>query len=455
MEISGAVILLVGDVDDVFADTAAAFDRAGARVALAAPGEHVERLAARLPKALLVPTEPSEVDQARAAVERTVERFGRLDVLINRPSPAPALASDGLTGAAVRSAMDAGFIAPMALTQAAVRQMRRQGRGHVINCSSPAFLVGYPMAAPHSAAAAAFSSWTRVMQAEWYGSNIAVTEFFAAAAAPSAESAGVGSGLVAWMVRPERSYDVATRLVQCARKKRPFAYAGLGVRLLCLAGVWTRVRLGIGATLAATVRSGSGLPIFSSRAPDEVTAVAPLRAPVAVVAAAVPPESIAIGEDGAFAAPPAVIKPAAPAAVEPAAPAAMEPAAPVAPTAKRRRVAKSAQPAKRAKPKPASAAAPPAPSVPAPVAAGEPAPSKTAAGEPALSKPAAAEPAPGKPARRRGGAKVQVLSPEATARVRAAAERAAAAAKAETPRRRRRPAGGGSSAPDGDSSADS
>ena|GEM_PF-3603768 len=64
----------------------------------------------------------------------------------------------------------------MIATQRAVLQMRRQGRGHVINVCSPSGFLGVPLMAGYSASKAALSGWTRTLQAEWRGTPIAVTE---------------------------------------------------------------------------------------------------------------------------------------------------------------------------------------------------------------------------------------------------------------------------------------
>jgi NAD(P)-dependent dehydrogenase (short-subunit alcohol dehydrogenase family) len=83
--------LVTGASSGIGRRTAAALARAGADVAVAAPKserERLERLAADIEadhdsEALVVPTDVSEVAQVRRTVERTVETFGGLDVVVN------------------------------------------------------------------------------------------------------------------------------------------------------------------------------------------------------------------------------------------------------------------------------------------------------------------------------------------------------------------------------------
>ena len=410
MDLSGVVVLFTGAASEIAAAAAIAFDRAGARVALAtAEADGGADIAARLGDALVLPTDMAQVDQARHLVEQTIERFGRIDVVINGPAIANWQPSDRLGADDVRSAMDRYFVGPMAATQAAVPSMRRRGRGQIINITTPAYLLGYPMLAPYTASTAALSSWTRVMQAEWYGTGIIATEYFTTAIdfgreATPAAGEFARCHLARLLTRPQTVEAVAEHLLACVRKPRPFAYANPTVRLACWAGLWTGVRTRLGADLATAVRERTGLPLFSSR-PRHRPAVrepAPQSevAAVAKVAEGTQPPTMAEFEPAPQ---PAVAQ------VEPIPQpsAAAEKASAAKPTRKRAPAAK----------KPAAAAK-----------AGKAA---------AVKKPGAAASAAKPPAKkataRRGGSKSALLSPEATERVRAAAQRAAVAARAQAP----------------------
>ncbi len=178
MEVRGAVVLVTGASSGIGRATALAFDRAGARVALAARRlARLEAIAAEMSDALVLRTDLSVDGAAETMVARTVERFGRLDVLVNNAGAAAPRPADRLTAASTRALLETNLVAAMVATRAAAEQMRRQGAGHVINVCSPAGFLGIPGMADYCASKAAMSGWTRALQAEWAGTGIAVTEY--------------------------------------------------------------------------------------------------------------------------------------------------------------------------------------------------------------------------------------------------------------------------------------
>ena len=112
--------------------------------------------------AMVVPgdlTVPSEANRIARAI---VERFGRLDVLLNNSSHAPVGGSvDEVSDETWRSMAASLFDEPFYCLRAAARIMKRQGRGKVINFTSAAGLLGLPNYAVYSAARAGTNGLTR------------------------------------------------------------------------------------------------------------------------------------------------------------------------------------------------------------------------------------------------------------------------------------------------------
>src|SRR5436853_3105933 len=82
MRIDGKVVLITGASEGVGAACAREFAASGARLSLTARSEEGLRRAAT-DDALVTPGDLTDEDSRRRVVERTLERFGIIDILIN------------------------------------------------------------------------------------------------------------------------------------------------------------------------------------------------------------------------------------------------------------------------------------------------------------------------------------------------------------------------------------
>jgi 3-oxoacyl-[acyl-carrier protein] reductase len=124
------------------------------------PGDRV--LARRL--------DATATENVAAFVSETVERFGRIDALVNNA----AVGQDSLFVHTAPERIDeilrTNLAAPMLLTRAVVRQMLRLGtKGRVVNITSISAARGYPGLAVYSAAKGALESFTRSLARELEG----------------------------------------------------------------------------------------------------------------------------------------------------------------------------------------------------------------------------------------------------------------------------------------------
>jgi NAD(P)-dependent dehydrogenase (short-subunit alcohol dehydrogenase family) len=82
--------------------------------------------------------------EREAAVAEAIDRFGRIDVLVNNAGRTQVGAVEETTDDELRSLFDLHFFAPAALTRAVLPQMRKQGSGAIVQMSS----VGGQVTAP-------------------------------------------------------------------------------------------------------------------------------------------------------------------------------------------------------------------------------------------------------------------------------------------------------------------
>jgi NAD(P)-dependent dehydrogenase (short-subunit alcohol dehydrogenase family) len=156
-DFGGQVAFVTGASSGMGLATARAFAEHGASVVLADVNEGALRaatdeLAAAGHQALAVVCDVSDEAQVAAAVERTVAAFGRLDMAFNNagimipPSDAadePAGNFDRVNAVNLRGVW--------ACMKHELHQMREQGRGAIVNCSSLGGLVGLPGRASYHA----------------------------------------------------------------------------------------------------------------------------------------------------------------------------------------------------------------------------------------------------------------------------------------------------------------
>ncbi|WP_406442356.1 SDR family oxidoreductase [Streptomyces sp. NBC_00631] len=156
-DFTGQVALVTGAASGMGLAAARAFATSGAAVALTdldvdALKTATDELAAAGHRVLGLPCDVTDEDQVAAAVDHTVETFGRLDMAYNNagiqipPSDAadePAERFDRVNATNLRGVW--------ACMKHELRHMRTQGSGAIVNCSSLGGLVGLPGRASYHA----------------------------------------------------------------------------------------------------------------------------------------------------------------------------------------------------------------------------------------------------------------------------------------------------------------
>jgi NAD(P)-dependent dehydrogenase (short-subunit alcohol dehydrogenase family) len=112
----------------------AVLERGERLVATARRPESVEALE-QGDRVALVSLDVTDPDQRTAAVERAIQRFGRIDVLVNNAGRTQVGAVEETTELELRDLFELHFFAPAALTRAVLAPMREQGGGAIVQMS--------------------------------------------------------------------------------------------------------------------------------------------------------------------------------------------------------------------------------------------------------------------------------------------------------------------------------
>jgi uncharacterized protein len=165
MHLDGKVTLITGASEGIGAACAQVFRQRGARLALVARSESKLRTVAN-PDDLIIAGDLRDANLRFAAIRWTIERFGRIDVLLNN-------AGVGLYAPAWRAPMEEtramfelNFLAPLELIQHVVPHMRAQGGGTIVNVGSIAGKVTLPWFTLYSASKYAIGSLTDGLRME-------------------------------------------------------------------------------------------------------------------------------------------------------------------------------------------------------------------------------------------------------------------------------------------------
>ena len=121
-------------------------------------GEADDLLAAKL--------DVTRAADAEAAVDAALDRFGRIDVLVNNAGNFQAGFFEELTPEQVERQLTTTLVGPMHVTRAVLPVMRRQRSGHIITISSSAGLAGQEFCTAYAASKFGLEGWMESLRLE-------------------------------------------------------------------------------------------------------------------------------------------------------------------------------------------------------------------------------------------------------------------------------------------------
>jgi NAD(P)-dependent dehydrogenase (short-subunit alcohol dehydrogenase family) len=155
-KLTGKVALVTGGNKGIGKGIALGLVREGARVTITARGgEALQRtadeLSAQGAEVLALPADVTDERQVQDVFTKAMERFGRLDVLVNNAGAFEGGPLDQLTAATWDHVLAVNLRGPFLCTREAMRIMKLQGGGRIINIGSISAQRVRPHSAPYSA----------------------------------------------------------------------------------------------------------------------------------------------------------------------------------------------------------------------------------------------------------------------------------------------------------------
>lgn len=168
MELNGKVAIVTGSSSGIGEGVARGLAAAGASVLVNSRSspERGAAVAESLPDAIHVNADVADDGAARALVAAAIDRWGRLDVVINNAGTTHFIAHDDLdavTDEVWERILGVNLLGAWHVTRAAADALRRDGGGAVVNVSSTAGMTVAGSSIPYAVSKAALNHLTRLL----------------------------------------------------------------------------------------------------------------------------------------------------------------------------------------------------------------------------------------------------------------------------------------------------
>ena len=176
MDIKNKVVIVTGASQGIGRATAELLARGGAKVVLAARDDDtLGKLAQTLSNSFVVATDMRKEDDILNLVNQTMEKFGRIDILINNAGQGMYGPVEKIDIEKYKTMMDLNVYGVLRAMEAVIPHMREQGGGMIVNVSSRVSKNYFPNLAAYASTKYALNALSLTARAELEPDHIIVS----------------------------------------------------------------------------------------------------------------------------------------------------------------------------------------------------------------------------------------------------------------------------------------
>jgi NADP-dependent 3-hydroxy acid dehydrogenase YdfG len=176
MDLQGKVMIITGASSGIGMATAKQLDALGVRFILTARSkDKIEALATELQSAVCVPGDMVDPELPAKLVDTALSEYGRLDIVFNNAGVMSIGKVDEVDIEALCHMMRLNVEAVVRMSYTALRHMKKEGSGFLINTSSLAGLKTFPEVGPYCGTKYAVEALSDALRMELAGTGVKVT----------------------------------------------------------------------------------------------------------------------------------------------------------------------------------------------------------------------------------------------------------------------------------------
>jgi NADP-dependent 3-hydroxy acid dehydrogenase YdfG len=176
MEIKDKIVIVTGASGGIGAATSTYLAREGAKLVLAALSEKkLTELEREIPGSLIVPTDVRKSEDVKNLIEKTIEKYGRVDILINLAGQGMWAPVEKIDVEEYQKLFDLNVCGYLRAMQVVIPVMRAQRSGMIINVSSKLTTIHFPNEAGYASTKYAVNDLTLTARQELEKDGIVVS----------------------------------------------------------------------------------------------------------------------------------------------------------------------------------------------------------------------------------------------------------------------------------------